>query len=181
MTPQPELIIREFGPGDEAAFRQLNEEWIRRYFVLEAKDEASFADPQHTILDGGGKIFLAVLDGRPVGCCALLATAPGEFEVVKMAVTESAQRHGIGRRLIERTIAEGFALGAQRLYLETNHSLAGAIRLYEAQGFRHVPPERVVPSLYARADVFMELYHNDHAHESNGISRTGSAGGRPSC
>jgi hypothetical protein len=34
----------------------------------------------------------------------------------------------------------------------------GAIRLYESVGFQHVPPERVIPSAYARADVYMELY-----------------------
>jgi putative acetyltransferase len=34
----------------------------------------------------------------------------------------------------------------------------GAIRLYESLGFRHLPPERVVPSVYARADVYMELW-----------------------
>ena len=45
----------------------------------------------------------------------------------------------------------------RRLYLETNRKLALAIRLYESVGFRHLPPERVVPSPYARANVYMEL------------------------
>jgi putative acetyltransferase len=47
-------------------------------------------------------------------------------------------------------------LGAA-LYLETNKKLTPAVRLYEALGFRHLSPERVVPSPYARADVYMEL------------------------
>jgi putative acetyltransferase len=158
VTQESDLTIREFIPGDEDAFRRLNEEWIVRYFALEPKDEASLADPRGTILDGGGRVFFAVRDGRPVGCCALLAIAPGEFEVAKMAVTESSRRSGIGRRLLEKTIAEAQAAGARRLYLETNHQLTGAIRLYESLGFRHLPQERIVPSLYARADVYMELY-----------------------
>src|ERR1051326_4985849 len=78
-------IIREFMPGDEAAFRRLNEEWILRYFVMEAKDEEVLADPQGRILNRGGRIFFAIEQGEPVGCCALLATSPGEFEVAKMA------------------------------------------------------------------------------------------------
>lgn len=151
------MTIREFVPGDEAAFRCLNEEWIVRYFALEAKDIASLADPQGTILDGGGRIFLAVSEGEPVGCCALLAMAPREFEVAKMAVTAKCQRSGIGRLLLEKTIAEARAAGAHRLYLETNRKLTGAIRLYESVGFRHLPPERIVPSPYARANVYMEL------------------------
>jgi putative acetyltransferase len=153
-----ELTIREFGPGDEAAFRRLNEEWIIRYFVLEPKDEASLADPRRTILDRGGRIFIAIRASQPVGCCALLAMAPGEFEVAKMAVTESSQGAGIGRRLLEKAVTEARAAGAHRLYLETNRKLAPAIRLYESLGFRHLPPERIVPSAYARADVYMEFY-----------------------
>src|ERR1700733_1665138 len=157
-TPRTELTIREFRPGDEVAFRTLNEEWIVRYFVLEPKDEASLADPQKTILDRGGRIFLAIRAGQPVGCCALLAMAPGEFEVAKMAVTESSQGAGIGRRLLEKAITEARASGARRLYLETNRKIVAGIPRYESLGFRHLPRERVVPSRYARADVYMESY-----------------------
>jgi putative acetyltransferase len=155
---EPEIIIREFRQGDESAFRSLNEEWITRYFVLEPKDEASLANPRETILDCGGRIFLAVQGDQPIGCCALLAMTPGEFEVAKMAVTESSQRNGVGRRLLEKTIAEARSAGAQRLYLETNRKLSAAIHLYESLGFRHLPPERIVPSEYTRANVYMELY-----------------------
>jgi len=155
---QTETTIREFQEGDETAFRMLNEEWITRYFVMEAKDVASLADPYGAILNKGGRIFFAIGNDQPIGCCALLAMGPGEFEVAKMAVTESCQRSGIGRRLLEATISEAKASGARRLYLETNHVLSSAIRLYESVGFRHLPPERIVPSPYARADVYMELH-----------------------
>lgn len=160
-APATELTIREFGPGDETAFRRLNEEWIIRYFLLEPKDEATLADPRGAILDRGGRIFLAVRDGQPVGCCALLIRTSGEFEVAKMAVTESTQRAGIGRSLLQRAITEARAAGAHRLYLETNRKLEAAIRLYESLGFRHLPPERIVPSPYARANVYMELLLNE--------------------
>jgi putative acetyltransferase len=156
--PATDLTIRDFRPGDETAFRKLNEEWIVRHFAMEPKDEESLADPRANILDRGGRIFFADRAGQPVGCCALLAMAPGEFEVAKMAVTQSAQGAGIGRRLLERTIAEARAAGARRLYLETNRKLGPAIHLYESLGFRHLPPERVVPSPYARSNVSMELF-----------------------
>ena len=157
------LTIREFQSGDETAFRTLNEEWITRYFVLEEKDKKSLADPWGTILNRGGRIFLALRDGLPVGCCALLAMGPGEFEVAKMAITESCQGIGLGRLLLERTIADARAAGAKRLYLETNDKLTPAIRLYESAGFRHLPPERIVPSPYARANVYMELWLDEQA------------------
>ncbi len=150
------IVVREFEDGDEAAFRQLNEEGITRFFKIEAKDEESFADPRGKILKKGGRIFFAVRDGQALGCCALVAMGPGEFEVSKMAVTESAQGLGIGRLLMESVVEAGRAAGAKRLYLETHHSLTTAIRLYERVGFEHVPAERVTPSPYERADVFME-------------------------
>jgi putative acetyltransferase len=153
-----DLIIREFQAGDEAAFRRLNEEWIVREFVLEPKDQYSLADPQGTILDHGGRIFFAVRDGEIVGCCALVAMGPGEFEVAKMAVTLASQGGGVGRQLLEKVVAEARASGATRLYLETNHKLTSALRLYEAVGFRRLPADRIVASPYARADVFMELW-----------------------
>jgi ribosomal protein S18 acetylase RimI-like enzyme len=156
--PQTELTIREFRPGDESAFLKLNEEWITRYFAIEPREAELLADPQGTILERGGRIFLAVRDNQTIGCCALLAIAPGEFEVAKMTVAESFRGSGIGRSLLEKVIAEARALNAHRLDLETNSKLTPAIRLYESLGFRHLPPERIVPSPYARANVYMELF-----------------------
>ena len=156
------VVVREFAPGDEAAFRRLNEEWITRYFKLESKDELAFANPQETILRKGGRIFFAVRASGEVeevlGCCALLVMGPGEFEVGKMAVTASAQGLGLGRLLMESVIAAAKAVGAKRLFLETNHALTPAIRLYESVGFTHIPKERAAPSAYERADVPMEMW-----------------------
>jgi len=164
---ETELTIREFQPGDEAAFRRLNEEWIVRHFKMEPKDEHSLADPWGTILNPGGRILLGILNGEAVGCCCLVAMGPGEFEVAKMAVTERARRHGVGRRLLAAAIETARVEGAARLFLETNHALTPAIRLYESMGFRHIPPERVHPSPYARADVFMELEFERGAQASS--------------
>lgn len=153
----PAVRIREFRPGDEGAFRKLNEEWIARYFRMEAKDHEALADPQSSILARGGRIFLAAAGEECVGCCALLRTGADEFEVAKMAVAAAWQGGGLGRRLLEAAVDAARAAGTRRLYLETNHVLTPALRLYESIGFRPVPPERIVPSPYARADVYMEM------------------------
>lgn len=152
-----EIRIREFQQGDAAAFRRLNEEWITRYFRIEPKEALIMADPEKTILSPGGRIFFAVDGERQVGCCALVPLGDKEFEVAKMAVEPGYQGRGIGRRLLQTAIAQSRATGAKRLYLETNHALTPAIRLYESLGFKHIDPERIVPSQYERADVYMEL------------------------
>jgi putative acetyltransferase len=156
-SPVAEIGIRQFQPGDAAAFRRLNEEWITRYFRIEPKEQPVLTDPQGTILDQGGSIFFATAGERCVGCCALIRIRDKEFEVAKMAVEPSYQRAGIGRRLLHAAIEEGRNAGAQRLYLETNHVLTPAIRLYESLGFKHIDANRIIPSPYARADVYMEL------------------------
>jgi GNAT superfamily N-acetyltransferase len=148
------IAIREFQPGDEMAFRRLNEEWITRYFHMEAKDSEALDHPHASILEPGGRIFFATVDGECVGTCALIPTGACEYEVAKMAVTARCQGMGIGRRLLTAVVEAARSAGAHRLHLGTNHVLTPAIRLYESVGFRHVPPE---PSPYVRADVFMEM------------------------
>jgi putative acetyltransferase len=149
--------IRSFQPGDEADFRRLNEEWITRYFCLEEKDSRALMDPKQSILLPGGYIAMAVIRGNAVGCCALVRLDDTSLEVAKMAVTPAWQGRGLGRKLLEHVIRQAGRLGAKRLYLETNSSLVPAIRLYESLGFRHLPPERLIPSPYQRANVYMEL------------------------
>jgi putative acetyltransferase len=156
-SPVAAIDIRRFQKGDAAAFRRLNEEWITRFFRIEPKEEPILADPQSVILDSGGRIFFATAGERCVGCCALIRIADQEFEVAKMAVEPSYQRAGIGRRLLVAAIEEGRNAGAHRLYLETNHVLTPAIRLYESVGFKHIDTNRIIPSQYTRADVYMEL------------------------
>ncbi|WP_041373668.1 GNAT family N-acetyltransferase [Phenylobacterium zucineum] len=147
------MEIVEFEPRYAEAFRTLNEAWISRHFTLEAKDREVLEDPQGKIIDPGGRIFIALQDGRPVGCVALIRMADGGYEVAKMTVSEAARRSGLGRRLMERCIEAGREAGAPRLYLETNSGLAPALGLYRAMGFRDLAP---TDTEYARCDVWME-------------------------
>jgi putative acetyltransferase len=155
--PAAKIGIRQFQPGDAAAFRRLNEEWITRYFRIEPKEELVLADPQKVILDSGGRIFFATAGERCIGCCGLIRLNEKEFEVAKMAVEPSYQGAGIGRRLLQAVIEEARRADVHRLYLETNHVLTPAIRLYQSLGFTHIDPSRIIPSAYARADVYLEL------------------------
>jgi putative acetyltransferase len=153
-----EITFRLFQHGDADAFRRLNEEWIARYFSLEEHDQVQLLHPEENILQAGGQIVMAVAGEDRIGCCALVFVKPGVFEVAKMAVSERYRGHGIGRRLLEYTIVQAKALGADTLELASNSKLANAVHLYESLGFRHLPPERVEPTPYVRANVFMELH-----------------------
>ena len=141
--------------GDAAAFRTLNEEWIRRYFKLEEKDSLTLNDPNGQIVAKGGHVFLAKIDGVPVGCVALLAYGGQQFELSKMAVAPERRGAGIGRILMKQTLERARQMGARRVFLGSNSILANAVHLYESLGFRHVPPSDLPPMGYARADVYM--------------------------
>jgi putative acetyltransferase len=150
------ILYRTFRPGDEAAFLQLNEEWISKMFQIEPADREIISDPRKHILAGGGQICIAEAAGEAIGCCALIAIAPGEFELAKMTVSEKSRGDGVGRRLLQFTISVARQMGARRLYLESNTKAAAAIHLYEQLGFRHLPAAPL-KSKYERANVFMEL------------------------
>lgn len=138
------------------AFSALNRAWIERYFKLEEGDLKRLADPQRYVIDAGGTIFIALLDGRPAGCCALLPSPddPTKYELAKMAVDPEAQGRGIGWRLGSALITEARRRGIKRLYLEGNTRLEASIALYRRLGFSEAPcphPE------FDRCNIFMEL------------------------
>jgi len=158
ITGPASVIIRSFllGTSDADAFRSLNEEWISRFFKMEAKDFEVLLDPEGAILKHGGHIYMAELGAEAVGCVALELTGEAVYEVSKMAVAPNLRGHGVGRCLLEYAIEEARTLGAESLWLGSNTRLESAIHLYESVGFRHLPPERKPNSPYSRANVFME-------------------------
>jgi N-acetylglutamate synthase-like GNAT family acetyltransferase len=113
-------------------------------------------DPQKHIVERGGHIFMVVDDDVAIGCCALIAEAPGVFELGKMTVNPAYRGRGLGRQLLAHTIEQAKALGAHTIVLASNSKLVDAVHLYEALGFRHLDGEKP-HSPYARANVFMQL------------------------
>ena len=156
-----EVVVRLFRRDgdrrrvDAEAFRDINLDWISRFFVVEEKDRATLDHPQEKILDPGGEILLACQDEQVIGCVALIVLGEGEFELAKMGVRPEAQGRGVGRNLIQAAIKMAQGRGARRLYLETNSQLRPALKLYADAGFVDVQGP---PSPYARADVQMELW-----------------------
>ena len=134
-------------------FYRINAGWLRAHFYLEEFDHRVLSNPEREILEPGGAILFARVGDDIVGTCALRLDAPGRYELTKMAVDEHRRGLGIGRKLIEATIAEFHRLKGKALFLESSSKLTAAIRLYESAGFVHTP--RPALSHYQRADVYM--------------------------
>jgi DNA-binding MarR family transcriptional regulator len=150
------ITIVEYQPEYQTAFRSLNEEWISTYFKMETADYKALDDPKGYILDNGGSILVALLDGEPVGVCALVKMKDPDydFELAKMAVSPRAQGKNIGWLLGQAIIEKANTLGAAKLYLESNTLLKPAINLYHKLGFEKVAG-RATP--YERCNIQMEL------------------------
>ena len=154
VDPVPgKVVIVPYHFAHKAAFRDINVQWIEDHFVVEPEDLHQLDHPQQ-ILDAGGAIFIALMDGEPVGTTALVRTQTGGFELAKMAVTPATRGHGVGRRLGEAAIAEARRRRAKEVYLESNRKLEAAITLYRKLGFVEVDRG---PSPYARCDIQMAL------------------------
>jgi ribosomal protein S18 acetylase RimI-like enzyme len=151
------MEIIDFEPRLAPAFWTLNEAWITRDYTLEAKDREIMGDPWGHVVDKGGHVLFAMVNGEPAGCCALLAMADGGFEIAKMAVADAHRGQGLAKALMVACIERGRAARAPRLYLESNQRQTAALGLYRAFGFQDLAPERRPVSPYARADVWMEL------------------------
>jgi putative acetyltransferase len=150
------VAIRSFRPGDEAAFRDINLEWIERFFAVEQKDRDVLGNPKKYILDPGGAILLAVDGDTPLGVVALMVMGEGSVELAKMGVRPEAQGKGAGRLLVAGAVAKAREMGMRRVYIETNSKLGPALKLYHDAGFQ--PVREPIPSPYARADVQLELF-----------------------
>lgn len=120
---------------------------LREYFAeLHRRFEGGF-DPALSISADAdelrpprGLLLVASLHSEPVGCGALKFHAGAPTELKRMWVAESARGLGIGRRLLAALEAKAVeqAGGSCLVRLETNKSLAEAIRLYRAAGYVEV-------------------------------------------
>ncbi|MGA2620179.1 MAG: GNAT family N-acetyltransferase [Thermoguttaceae bacterium] len=101
-----------------------------------------------------GRLLLAVVDGRAVGCVALRKLEQGVCEMKRLYVQPAHRHNGLGRRLAEGIIGEARTIGFVRMRLDSLTSLKEAARLYQSLGFTEIPPYRHNPLLGA---VFLEI------------------------
>lgn len=140
---------------DELAhyFRDLNVAWLEKYFYVEPIDKEMLSDPKSYIIDNGGYIFLATVNGNVAGTFALMKLADGSYELSKMAVDEQYQGQKIGNQMLGFCLEKAAALGADKVILYSNTLLGPAIHLYKKFGFVEVPLGDVD---YKRANIKME-------------------------
>jgi len=149
-----EIVIVDYNAEHQPYFEKFNRQWIEELFVMEPVDEWVLTNPEKSIIEPGGAILMALYNGEPAGTVGLRKFDDETFEFTKMAVDEHFRRKGIAEAISYASFRKAKELGATRVVLYSNTLNAGAIKLYEKLGFRHVPVENDV---YVRANVKMVI------------------------
>jgi ribosomal protein S18 acetylase RimI-like enzyme len=144
--------ILDYQPAFRAFFKTLNEAWIEKYFRLEEADKLVLNHPESEILEKGGFVFFSRLNSEIVGTCGLVKNEDNTFELIKMAVHESARGRKIGQQLVGAAITKAREQGASQVVLYSATRLKPAILLYRRLGFQEVP---LVDCHYDRCDIKM--------------------------
>ena len=147
-----DIEIINFTQDLKEAIKTLNYEWLEKYFRVEDGDIMALSNPQEQIIDKGGFIFYAKLNGDIVGTASLLKKSETVFELGKMAVSEKAQGFGIGKLLLDHCLSFAKEKGMEKIILYSNTMLETAISLYRKYGFTETELES---GLYERADIKM--------------------------
>lgn len=153
MSSENTLEIIPFTIELKHHIKALNFEWLNKYFKVEPNDEIVLSNPQVEIIDTGGFIFYAKYNDQIIGTLSLLKIDDFTFELSKMAITEKIQGFGIGKKLLEYSLAIAKEKGIEKLILYSNKSLLPAIHLYKKYGFFEIDLEE---GIYERADIKME-------------------------
>ena len=148
-----EIEIIPYSPAYAGDFKQLNIDWLEKYFFVEPRDEEVLGDPEKYILEPGGYIFFAMLDGEVVGTVALIKHSDDSYELSKMAVTPMFQGQKIGQKLLKHSIEFAKSEGWKDLILYSNRRLENAIYLYLKFGFEETEIDEDNP--YTRGDIKM--------------------------
>ncbi len=115
----------------------------------------------------GGRLLLAMCDGKPAGVVALRPLdEPAVCEMKRLYVRPDFRGKSLGRALAEELIVTARAIGYQRMRLDTvPGKMDRAIAMYREMGFREI--EAYYPSP-VRHTLFMELALNGFARSQHG-------------
>ncbi|MDX6583078.1 MAG: hypothetical protein QOI10_2262 [Solirubrobacterales bacterium] len=104
------------------------------------------------LVDARGRILLARLGGRPIGCGALRTLGPRTAEIKRMFVVADLRGRGIGRELLVALEGAARELDYERVRLDTGSRQQAAIGLYRSSGYQEIRDYNAKPG----ADLWFE-------------------------
>lgn len=155
------MIIRELEENDNAAIAKM----IREVFVEhDAPQEGTvYSDPTTDNLFELFKEPRSVLwvaeneEHEVLGCSGVYPTeglAGNCAELVKVYVSKEARGTGVGKALMQKSIASAAELGYTQLYLESLSAFSKAVSIYEKLGFIRLE-QPLIDSVHSSCNIWM--------------------------
>jgi GNAT superfamily N-acetyltransferase len=133
------IEVRRVRGDDEVArsFVAAMEAWVTEHFGP-ATPERTSTVALSEMAPPGGTFVVVFEDGVAVAGGGLRRLEDGVAEIKRMFVLPVARRRGHGRRVLGALEAAAAELGYRRVRLDTAQSMAAAMALYRAAGYREV-------------------------------------------
>lgn len=139
------ILIRKVLPSDNQQLAIIIRSCFHD-FLVKNKNGTVYTDPTTDDLfalfqNPKSLLWVAEVEGEIMGCCGLFPTENlpnGHTELVKFYLAKKARGKGIGRLLLEKTIASAQDMGYTHLYLESIPEFSTAVSIYEKQGFEYL-------------------------------------------
>jgi RimJ/RimL family protein N-acetyltransferase len=138
-----QLEIRNITLADAASFRDCLDAVARERKYLAQVEAPPLEKVRQFVADSVAQDaaqYVAIRDGEVVGWCDIFPHWPYALQHVGtlgMGLLADVRGQGLGRRLLEVTLAHALQKGIYRVTLETREDNTRAIRLYESVGFQH--------------------------------------------
>ena len=132
------VTIVSFDEEYSSIFYELNKLWIEESWLLEESDKFDLLNPKESIIDKGGEIFFALIDGNVIGTVAMIRSADRIYELAKMTVDINYRGNGVANKLMDQCLDYAINNNAQQIYLITNDTMVIAMNLYDKNGFKEV-------------------------------------------
>ncbi|MCZ4221975.1 GNAT family N-acetyltransferase [Pedobacter rhodius] len=136
------LVIRKIEESDDKKLAELIRVVFREFKI--DKPGTVYTDPTTDHLSAvfkqdGSAYWLAEEDGVLLGGCGIYPTdglPEGCVELVKFYLSAASRGKGIGKLLMQKSIASAQHFGYNEIYLESFPELSTAIGMYEKAGFK---------------------------------------------
>ncbi|MFJ3963969.1 GNAT family N-acetyltransferase [Streptomyces sp. NPDC090036] len=144
VTPEP-FTTRDATALRRAYYAEVAGRYWKRQ-VTEAEIDQGLLDfPDDELVPPTGRFVVGRLDGEPLACGGVRLLDPVTAELTRVFVDRRARGTGGGAALLEALEAEGRALGAGRVRLDTRSDLVEARMLYARHGYAEIPAYNASP------------------------------------
>lgn len=146
-----DIQIREYEDENKNLLHDLYASWVYDYYQIpyfSKDDDELIRDPKKYIIKEGGRVFFAFDGEKPIGTIALIKHNSKTAEVAKIYLDPNYRGKGIGERMMSTIVSCAKEDSYEELILSSNHTLKGALRLYEKFGFRKIPTPELFRKKY---------------------------------